>query len=70
MGRLRGSETSKDSGTGNGIPPGAPCWVTSELIQETIKIWQPYYVESLTDSDALDMIVSVGRLLDVLEPAR
>lgn len=48
------------------VPAGAPSWVTSELIDHTIRVWQPYYSESLTADDALAMILNVAGLRDVL----
>ena len=48
------------------VPPGAPSWVTSELIAQTIETWQPYYRDCLTEQDALDILMSVGRLFEIL----
>ena len=48
-----------------GVPAGAPDWVTSDLLEQTIIIWQPYYDEALTVDDALEMLVGVGSLLRV-----
>jgi hypothetical protein len=48
------------------VPPGAPAWVTPELIAETIRVWQPYYSVPLQPADALDMILAVGRLVPLL----
>jgi hypothetical protein len=43
-----------------------PAWITPDLIDETIRVWQPYYATRLTAEDAVTMILNVGRLLDVL----
>lgn len=48
------------------VPAGAPAWVTVDLIERTIQVWQPYYPDPLTDDDALAIIQSVGCLIDVL----
>jgi len=48
------------------VPPGAPSWISAELIAETLRVWQPYYAETLTPIDALDMILNVSRLVDVI----
>ncbi len=41
---------------------GIPAWITPELIADTIRVWQPYYTESLTVQDAVGMLMSVGNL--------
>lgn len=48
------------------VPPGAPSWITSELIAHTIRVWQPYYCDSLTTQDAVNMLIGVSRLMEVL----
>jgi hypothetical protein len=40
--------------------------VTPELIEQTIRVWQPRYGEPLTPDDALAIILNVGRLFEVL----
>jgi hypothetical protein len=48
-----------------------PAWITEELIAETLDVWQPYYANRLTRADAIEILRSVGRLVDVLEtPAK
>jgi hypothetical protein len=44
----------------------APTWVTSELIEKTIRTWQPYYRKALTKEDAIEIIYNAARLIDVL----
>lgn len=44
-----------------------PDWVTAELLEATLGTWQPFYAEPLTERDALEILVDVGRLIDVLE---
>jgi len=39
---------------------------TPELVELTLKTWQPYYKEPLTIDDAIGMIRSVGLMFDVL----
>ncbi|WP_437193675.1 hypothetical protein [Planctomicrobium sp. SH527] len=48
------------------VPAGTPDWITPELIEATIRTWQPYYREVLTPEEAVTMIQSVGRLFDAL----
>lgn len=45
---------------------GAPDWITPELIEKTLLTWQPFYEERLIPEDALEIILSAGRLLEVL----
>ncbi len=48
------------------VPAGAPPWVTTELIGHTLRVWQPYSKQELTSEDALEIILSAGRLVDYL----
>jgi hypothetical protein len=49
-----------------GCAPGYPPWVTEDLIQATLVVWQPYYDELLTRQDAIDMLLAASRLLSAL----
>lgn len=44
----------------------SPDWITRELVEETLRIWQPFYKEPLIPNDALEILSGVGRLLEVL----
>ncbi len=48
------------------IPEGTPAWISEELIQVTLRVWQPYYSVHLSVEDAIAMIRNVGHLFDVL----
>jgi len=48
------------------VPAGTPDWITAELIEATIRVWQPYYAELLSPEEAVTMIQSVGRLYQAL----
>ena len=48
------------------VPAGAPDWITPELVEETIRVWQPYYKDVLTPEEAVTMISNVGRLYQAL----
>ena len=43
-----------------------PDWITPELIEETLRVWQPYYASTLTAKDAAYILTGVGRLLETL----
>lgn len=47
------------------LPAGAPAWVTADLIERTIRVWQRYYAVQLTTEDALVMILNVAGLIEV-----
>ena len=44
----------------------APAWVTPELLKSTLDTWQPYYEERLTNTDALEILMRIGQLVDAL----
>jgi len=48
------------------VPVGAPDWITAELVEKTIRTWQPYYATILTPEEAVTMIQTVGRLYQAL----
>lgn len=48
------------------VPPGAPAWITDELIELTLRTFQPRYETTLTPEDAMEMLVTVSRVADVL----
>ena len=45
---------------------GLPDWITPELIAETLDVWQPHYDKQLTDGDAIEILLGVAALLDVI----
>ena len=48
------------------VPAGTPDWITAELIEQTIRVWQPYYQAVVTPEEAVTMILNVGRLFQAL----
>jgi hypothetical protein len=48
------------------VPAGTPDWITAELIEQTIRVWQPYYQAVVTPEEAITMIQTVGRLFQAL----
>lgn len=51
------------------VPPGTPGWITRELIDKTISVWQRFYSNRLTAADAVEMLISVSNLFGVLRNA-
>lgn len=43
--------------------PDAPPWVTQDLIDYTIQVWQPRYETPLSDADAIEIIAAAYELL-------
>lgn len=48
------------------VPAGAPSWITPELVTHTLRVWNPYYGDSLTSDDAVNILMNVSRLVGVL----
>jgi hypothetical protein len=48
------------------VPPGLPSWVTKDYIEETIRVWQTASKTPLTQEGAIEIIMNMSRLLDVL----
>ena len=44
----------------------APAWVTQELIEQTIRVFQPIY-GPLTTADAIEIIYNAGRLIEIVQ---
>jgi hypothetical protein len=61
--QVREVESDAPSGI---VPAGTPHWITAELIEATIRVWQPYYATILTPEEAVTMIQSVGQLYQAL----
>ena len=50
------------------VPPSyIPRWITEELLAETIRVWQPRYGKSISTDEAMQMILAVSRLGEVLK---
>ena len=50
------------------VPPGSPAWITDELIEMTLNVWQRFYAVPLTVEDAVEMLMRVSNLVRVLHP--
>ena len=48
------------------VPAGTPDWITPELVEATIRVWQPHYQAIVTPEEAVTMILNVGRLFQAL----
>lgn len=48
------------------MPKGLPAWITPQLVHLTLRVWQPYYAETLTTEEAVTILLNTGRLLAAL----
>lgn len=48
------------------LPAGTPSWISSELVEQTLKVWQPRYSESLSVEDAIAILTGASRLMRTL----
>jgi hypothetical protein len=48
------------------VPAGTPDWITPELVEKTIRVWQPYYQAIVTPEEAVTMILNVSRFYEAL----
>lgn len=65
-GRKHDGQKPKGEASSLRLPAGTPAWITPELVELTLKTWQPYYKEPLTIDEAISMIRSAGLLFDAL----
>lgn len=48
------------------LAPNLPVWITPQLVERTLRVWQKYAPQPLTIEDAYTILLSVGRLFAVL----
>ena len=46
---------------------GAPSWITPEVVEDTLKTFRPHYGEKMTPQDALEFLLNVGQLFELLD---
>lgn len=44
-----------------------PEWIDEKLIEQTKAVWSPRYGRLLTTAEAIEILLSVGRLFDALK---
>lgn len=67
----RQHDCAKPEGGGSiTVPAGTPDWITLELVEATVRTWQPYYEAPLTTDDAIEIIRNAGLLCDALSTRR
>ena len=50
-------------------PPGT-AWITDEAIADTRRVWSPYYGRELSDGEAVEILMNVRSLAEVLVQAK
>lgn len=48
------------------LPAGTPAWISSELVEQTLKVWQPRYSEPLSVEDAISILTGASGLMRTL----
>ena len=48
------------------LPPGTPEWITPELVEQTVAVWQPRYETPLSIEDAVAILIGSTQLLRLL----
>jgi hypothetical protein len=48
--------------------PGAT-WIDDEAVADTIRVWAPYYGGKLTEAEAVEILMNVKNLVEVLVQA-
>jgi predicted hotdog family 3-hydroxylacyl-ACP dehydratase len=43
-----------------------PAWISRDLVAETVAVWSPIYGQRLTEREAIEILLDVSRLFDVL----
>jgi hypothetical protein len=48
------------------LPQGTPPWITTDLISQTLRAWQPLSTKHLTEEDAVAILLNVGHLYEAV----
>ena len=57
---------SQANSTTTVVPSGAPSWVTPELLDHTIRVWQRFFESPLSIEDALEILTGTGLMIESL----
>ena len=50
--------------------PPRPAWISDALLAETIDVWTEAYERPVSEVEAIDILVNVGRLAEALLEAK
>ncbi|MFO0858343.1 MAG: hypothetical protein U0640_13425 [Phycisphaerales bacterium] len=48
------------------VPPGTPAWITPDLVELTLKVWQKHYDKPLSIQDAVTIVLNAGQMFGAL----
>lgn len=48
------------------LPHGTPPWITTDLITQTLRVWQPLSPRHLAEEDAVAILLNIGHLFEVV----
>ncbi|MEP3480850.1 MAG: hypothetical protein ABJZ55_16500 [Fuerstiella sp.] len=48
------------------LPAGLPSWITGPLVEQTIRVWQPFYSQTLIPRDAIEILLSTDSIINAL----
>jgi hypothetical protein len=66
MAARRSNKTNSASEPRIELPPGAPAWVSVEMVEQTLRVWQPRYETPLTTEDAVEILMGASGLMHAL----
>lgn len=46
---------------------GLPSWISQDAIEDTLRVFQPFYPVTMTRDDAVAILLNVGNLFAVLK---
>lgn len=52
------------------LPAATPDWITVELVEQTLRVWQPFYRDALSVEDAIGIIRNAASLMRALSQGR
>lgn len=50
--------------------PPRPAWISDALLAETIDVWTEAYGRAVSEADAIDILMNVGRMAEALLEAK
>lgn len=64
--RQEQADLAREHADERAMPAGTPAWITPGLVRLTQKVWNPRYERAISSDEAITILLSVGRLFDLL----